>query len=94
MVSHPLQLDRLMLSAAESVTVDEHTDLRELVTEVKDLDPENVKFATTPWTRTMMTDAGSSVELDQAGAQELFQAVIEDRPLEWLAAHPQKPPAP
>jgi hypothetical protein len=40
----------------------------------------------------MQTDAGSSVELDTKGTQELFRAVIDDRANEWLAAHPQKVP--
>ena len=37
----------------------------------------------------MTTDAGSSVQLDMAGVEELFQAVRDDKTDEWLAAHPQ-----
>jgi LCP family protein required for cell wall assembly len=92
MLNNPIQLDRLISIAAESITVDQHTDLRSLILELKDIKPENLSFATTPWTTTMMTDAGSSVQLDMPAAQELFQAVIDDKTDAWLAAHPQGVP--
>lgn len=92
MLTNPIQLDRLISIAAESVTVDESTDLRQLILDLRNIHPDDIEFATVPWTRTMQTDAGSSVELDMPAAQELFQAVIEDRTSEWLAAHPQELP--
>jgi LCP family protein required for cell wall assembly len=92
MLTNPIQLDRLISIAAESVTVDQSTDLRQLILDLRHIHPDNMSFATVPWTRTMQTDAGSSVELDLPAAQELFQAVIEDRTDEWLAAHPQQVP--
>jgi hypothetical protein len=93
MLTNPLQLDRLISIAAESVTVDQNTDLRQLILDLKDIDPTRVSFATTPWTRTMTTDAGSSVELDMPAAHELFEAVITDQTDEWLATHPQSVPS-
>lgn len=91
-LTNPLDLDRLITVAAESVTVDQDTNLRQLILDLKDLDPNRMSFATVPWTRTMTTDAGSSVELDMAAARELFEAVINDETAEWLAAHPQGVP--
>jgi LCP family protein required for cell wall assembly len=92
MLTHPLTLDRLIVTAAASVTVDSSTDLRGLILKLKGIAPDNIRFATAPYVRTMQTDAGSSVELDMKGTQELFRAVIDDRANEWLAAHPQKVP--
>lgn len=94
MLTNPMQLDRLITIAAESVTVDEGTDLRQLILNLRGIDPDAIAFATTPWTRTMQTEAGSSVELDMPAAQELFRAVAEDRTDEWLASHPQTVPQP
>jgi anionic cell wall polymer biosynthesis LytR-Cps2A-Psr (LCP) family protein len=94
MLTNPIDLDRLISIAAESVTADQDTDLRELALELKGIDPDAITFATVPWTGTMQTDAGSSVQLDMAAAQELFQSVIDDRTDEWLAAHPQNAPQP
>jgi LCP family protein required for cell wall assembly len=94
MLTNPIDLDRLISIAAESVTADQDTDLRELALDLRGIDPDAISFATTPWTRTMQTDAGSSVELDMTAAQELFQAVIDDRTDEWLSAHPQGLPQP
>jgi LCP family protein required for cell wall assembly len=92
MLTQPFTLDRLIVTAASSVTVDSNTDLRGLILKLKGIAPDNIRFATAPYVRTMQTDAGSSVELDTKGTQELFRAVIDDRANEWLAAHPQKVP--
>ncbi len=64
-------------------------NLRDLAFALKGISPDNIKFATAPAIGTMDTDAGSSVELDMAGVEELFKAVREDKADEWLAAHPQ-----
>lgn len=92
LLTNPLQLDRLISTAAESVTVDQSTNLRDLVFALKDIRPANLTFATVPTKGTMNTFAGSSVQLDVPACQVLFQAVIDDKAAEWLAAHPQKDP--
>jgi LCP family protein required for cell wall assembly len=92
LLTNPLQLDRLISTAAESVTVDQSTNLRDLVFALKDIRPANLKFATVPIKGTMTTFAGSSVELDEPACQTLYQAVINDKTDDWLAAHPQKDP--
>jgi anionic cell wall polymer biosynthesis LytR-Cps2A-Psr (LCP) family protein len=89
MLSDPSKLNGLVTTAAKSLTIDKSMNLMDLALQVKDIDQEAIKFATTPVTGTMNTDAGSSVQLDDAGAQELFAAVREDKSDEWLAAHPQ-----
>jgi LCP family protein required for cell wall assembly len=88
-LANPLTLDRLITTAAESLTVDKGMNLRDLAFALKGIDPANVKFATVPVAGTMTTDAGSSVQLDTAGVAELFEAVRGDRTDEWLATHPQ-----
>lgn len=92
MLKRPATLDLLIATAAESVTVDRNTNLRELVLALKDIDPDDISFATVPYVGTMTTEVGSSVRLDEARAEELFQAVREDRTDEWLAANPQPVP--
>lgn len=88
-LANPIKLDSLLTTAAESLTVDNNLNLRDLVFALKGIDPDSVKFATAPHLGTMTTDAGSSVQLDMAGTAELFQAVLDDKTDEWLAAHPQ-----
>jgi LCP family protein required for cell wall assembly len=88
-LTNPAKLDSLLSTAAESLTVDKNVNLRDLAFALKGINPDNVKFATTPALGTMTTDAGSSVELDEAGLEALFTAVREDKTDEWLAANPQ-----
>ncbi|GIH04547.1 transcriptional regulator [Rhizocola hellebori] len=88
-LSNPVKLDRLLTTTAESLTIDKNMNLRDLAFALKGIDPNNIKFATVPILGTMTTDAGSSVQLDDAGAKELFAAIREDRTDAWLAAHPQ-----
>lgn len=88
-LTNPLKLDALLTTAAESLTVDKDLNLRSLAFAVKDIQPDNVTYATVPYVGTMTTNAGSSVQLDPAGVAELCTAIREDKADEWLAAHPQ-----
>jgi anionic cell wall polymer biosynthesis LytR-Cps2A-Psr (LCP) family protein len=88
-LTNPSKLNDLLTTAARSLTIDKSMNLTQLATDVKDIDQDNIKFATTPITGTMTTSAGSSVALDMPGCEELFAAVRDDRADEWLAAHPQ-----
>ncbi|WP_162907368.1 LCP family protein [Allorhizocola rhizosphaerae] len=88
-LTNPSKLNSLLTTAAQSLTIDKSMNLTQLALEMKDIDQEAIKFATTPVIGTMNTHAGSSVQLDMAGAQELFAAVRDDKTDEWLAAHPQ-----
>lgn len=88
-LTNPGRMNDLLTTAARSLTVDKSMNMTQLALDLKDIDQENIKFATTPVVGTINTPAGSSVELDMAAAQELFAAVREDRAMQWLAAHPQ-----
>ena len=90
MLANPAGLDALLLAAARSLTIDESMDLRTLAFALKGISPGNLQFATAPHKATGPTEVGSSVFLDEAGCQELFQALRDDRAEEWLAAHPQE----
>ena len=92
-ITNPVRLDHLISIAAESVTVDQNTNLRSLILDLKGISPENVKVATAPWSGLGRESAGSVVYLNMPAAQELFQAVIHDRTDAWLAAHPQGVPS-
>ncbi|WP_238453493.1 LCP family protein [Micromonospora sp. ATA51] len=93
MLQNPFRLDALLSTAAEALTIDKNLDLKELVLVAKNIKPENIKFATVPYTSaSLKTHAGSAVKLDDAKAKEMFAAVRDDTIQEWLAAHPQKLP--
>ena len=90
MLTNPLKLDALLTTAAESLTVDKDLNLRSLALAVRDIDPDNVKYATVPYIGTMTTRAGSSVQLDMAGVAELSHRDSRGQGrTEWLAEHPQ-----
>jgi len=89
LLANPGKMNDLISTAARSLTVDKSMNLTDLAIELKDIDQDNIKFATVPITGTMTTHAGSSVGLDMKGCEELFQAVRDDKADEWLAAHPQ-----
>jgi LCP family protein required for cell wall assembly len=88
-ITNPSKLDNLLVTVAQSLTIDKSMNLRDLAFSLKGIRPDQITFATAPYKGTMNTPAGSSVELDMAGCQQLFQAVLDDRTAEWLAAHPQ-----
>lgn len=88
-IANPAKLDKLLTTAAESLTVDKNMNVRDLAFALKGIDPSEITFATVPYVGTMRTEVGSSVQLNTAGAEELFAAMREDRAEEWLAAHPQ-----
>jgi LCP family protein required for cell wall assembly len=88
-LTNPIKLDAMLSTAAESLTVDQDLNLRSLVLSLRGIKAENVTYATVPVAGLMTTEAGSSVQLDAAGADELWAAIREDRTDEWLATHPQ-----
>ena len=92
MMTSPLRLDGLISTAAESVTVDQGTNIRDLVLALRGISPSAIRFATVPYTGTGTTDAGSSVFIDAARAEELFAALRNDTMQAWLAANPQERP--
>jgi hypothetical protein len=89
-IANPVKLDRLLVTAAENLTVDKNLDLRSLAFKLKGIPPGNIQYATAPHTSIQNTAAGSSVILDMAGSADLFKAVLDDNTGPWLAAHPQK----
>jgi LCP family protein required for cell wall assembly len=89
MLTHPLEFDRLMTAAAQSLTIDRSMDLRQLALTVKDIKPANVKYATVPFSSLdLKTPAGSAVELNQAKDATLYDAIKSDTVDQWLAANP------
>jgi len=88
-LTSPSKMDSLLTTAAESLTVDQNLNLRDLAFALKGVRPDDVTFATAPVAGLITTDAGSSVKLDMPGVQALMSAIREDKTDEWLAAHPQ-----
>jgi LCP family protein required for cell wall assembly len=93
MLSNPLRLDDLLVTAAEALTIDKNLDLRELALDARRIKPANIKFATVPYTSaSLKTHAGSAVKLDKDKAKALFAALRDDTIQEWLAENPQRTP--
>lgn len=89
LLSNPLVLDRLLVTAAQSLTIDKSLNLQQLVSSVKNISPSAVTFATAPFLRDdMKTPAGSSVELDPQKCAAMFAAVRDDTVDQWLRANP------
>ncbi|MFI1988636.1 LCP family protein [Actinoplanes sp. NPDC020271] len=88
----PLELDTLLGIAADSLTVDQNLDLRDLVFAVRDIRPGSIGYATVPYTSAdLRTPAGAAVQLDTEAAAELFAAVKNDTVDQYLAENPQTP---
>ncbi|WP_240942520.1 LCP family protein [Planosporangium thailandense] len=93
MLTNPLRLDSLLVTAAQALTIDKSVDLQELVLAARQVKPANVKYATVPYTSAnLQTPAGSAVKLDDSKAAAMFAAVRDDTIQEWLEANPQKAP--
>jgi anionic cell wall polymer biosynthesis LytR-Cps2A-Psr (LCP) family protein len=88
-LTNPVKLDKLLITAARSLTIDKTMNLQDLVLQLKQIDAKNIQFATVPYTGTMQTSAGSSVRLDMVAAETMFAAIRDDTTDAWLAAHPQ-----
>jgi LCP family protein required for cell wall assembly len=88
-LTSPSKLDALLVTAAQSLTIDKTMNLRDLAFALKGIKPADIAFATAPYKGTMQTADGSSVELNLPECQILFKAVLADKTAEWIAAHPQ-----
>ena len=64
-------------------------NLTDLAIDLRDIDQEKIRFATAPVVGTFDSPAGNAVQLDEAGCEQLFAAVREDRAEKWLNEHPQ-----
>jgi LCP family protein required for cell wall assembly len=93
-LTNPLTLDRLLTTAAQSLTIDKTLNLQQLVNAARDIRPSAVTFATVPFIKdNLQTSAGSSVELDPKKMAAMFAAVRNDTIDQWIAANPPKPDA-
>jgi LCP family protein required for cell wall assembly len=88
-IANPVKLDNLLSTVAKSLTIDKSMNLRDLAFALKGISPDTLTFATAPYKGTIDTPAGSSVQLDTAADQVLWQAILDDKTTEWLATHPQ-----
>lgn len=88
-ITNPVRLDNLLSTVAKSLTIDKSMNLRDLAFSLKGISPDKLTFATAPYKGTIDTPAGSSVQLDTAADQVLWQAILNDKTADWLAAHPQ-----
>jgi len=92
-LTDPGKIDAFLTAVAAALTVDESMNLRDLAFELKDMNLDNVRFATAPVLGTEDIMIGgvpnNVVNLDVPGTRELFDAIRNDTTDQWLAAHPQ-----
>jgi LCP family protein required for cell wall assembly len=75
MLSNPLQLNNLLVTAAKALTVDNGLDIQELALMAKGISPTKIMYATVPYTTaSLKTPAGSADKLDDGKANDLFAA--------------------
>ncbi|MEU1752811.1 LCP family protein [Micromonospora matsumotoense] len=90
LIANPTRLDRLLTTAAGSLTVDKDLDLTDLALAVRHVHPERLRLVTVPVSDPGFdTPVGSAVLLDSRPAADLFAAIRDDTLDRWLAAHPQ-----
>ena len=93
LLSNPMKFDNLMVTAASALTVDKKLNLQDLAGAVKNIRPQNIKYATVPYTSaSLKTFAGTAVQLDAAKSKSMFTALRDDTIDQWLVANPQKVP--
>lgn len=93
-LNNPVKLDKLVMTAAQSLTIDKNLDLRQLASTVRNIKPANVKFATVPYSNPgLKTPVGSAVQLDDLKSKAMFDAIRTDTLDQWLAANPPKKPS-
>jgi LCP family protein required for cell wall assembly len=93
-LTSPTLLNAVLTRTARALTVDDRLDVRDLAFTLRSIGAANVRFTVVPSVGTVPTELGPAVELDVAGAEELFTAVRDDTLDTWLAAHPLQLSAP
>ena len=79
---NPLRVDRLIRAGISAVRVDEGLDLKDLAKLGLKMDPNNILFSELPVTDISYNPpgpVGSTVLLDEAGAEEVFRQIREDQ---------------
>ena len=89
LLTNPLQLDKLLMTAAQTLTIDKSLNLQQLAMSVKGISYDAVQFAQVPHGNPdLKTAAGSSVQLDAEKSQSMFEAIRTDTIDQWITAHP------
>ncbi|WP_345635177.1 LCP family protein [Rugosimonospora acidiphila] len=89
LLTNPLQLSKLVSTAAGALVVDKDLDLTKLALALRKIKPANVRYATVPYSNLdLQTPQGSAVELDEAKSKALFAAVRDDTVTGMLSTNP------
>jgi LCP family protein required for cell wall assembly len=88
-ITNPVRLDALLSTIAQSLTLDESMNLRDLAFSLTGIRPNDLTFATLPHDGATQIAGQSVVQLDLEKCEELFAAILADRTDEWLADNPQ-----
>lgn len=88
MLSSPSKLDDFLKAAADSMTVDKDFSLVDLALQFRSLRMDDVAFVTMPIQGFDTIDGQSVVLPDPEAADDLFEAVRQDKMADWLAKNP------
>lgn len=85
LLSNPVRTDKLLMTAARSLTIDKSLNLREILSITRGIQPSAVQYATVPYRNAdLRTFAGSSVELDPDRSAAMFAAIRDDTIDQWI----------
>jgi LCP family protein required for cell wall assembly len=87
----PRRAGAVLDGVSRALTADSGFDLRDFAWDLRHLRPSDLTFVTVPVADAGVPKpgAGSVVELDKPGADQLFKAVATDTMVEWVRGHPR-----
>jgi LCP family protein required for cell wall assembly len=87
-LGNPVRLNAFLQTATSTLTVDQEFSLLDMGWSFRNLRSDNLAFLTSPHNGTGQAGGQSVVFSDDAGAEELYTAIREDRMAQWVADHP------
>jgi LCP family protein required for cell wall assembly len=90
-LSDPRRAGAVLDGISRTLTVDSGFDLRDFAWNLRHLRPSDLTFVTVPVASAgvPVPGAGTVVELDKPGVDQLFRAVATDTMMEWVRGHPR-----
>ena len=89
---NPAKLDSLLVTVAESLTLDKSMNLRDLAFQFKGISSDHLTFATAPVNGTQKINDQSTVQLNFDNMRGTVQGRQDDKTDQWLAATRSRSP--
>jgi hypothetical protein len=87
-LGNPVRLNAFLQTATSTLTVDQEFSLLDMGLSFRNLRSDNLAFLTSPHNGTGQAGGQSVVFSDDAGAEQLYTAIREDRMAQWVTDHP------